>query len=415
MHHVLVDESLTLTGDASHEFRQNSPAGGWFPALQGLSWCITASNLPYADLFFSPHLKRIFISSSSPWRNYGVPRDILPAIASRIAALPTSALQYLRVGISWHYWMPWAYFKDSLSHLVLRCGSSLTEFASPIPLSDAAINHLIHLPHLHTWHVECPPPNYSTSSLPPVFPPLTELALGEGAACGWLSLFRRLEAGVPVTQGVTTLSKAKESLQFLDVESTLSPIIDVEFTSPIQIFHNLVSLSVEAHCHGKDGRGQCAFKLNDDDIAELAVALPQLEFLLLGHPCSENACPTTTACLLSISVYCPKLEVLEIHFNTTNIVGDLKNILADPKFEALRSLPRGTLPHLNVYRTPLALNELGFETVAKGMVGIFPSLQHCGGIKGAWGGVNGRIEELRKMVSLPDASSLRVTSGFSFA
>lgn len=412
MHHVSVDESLTLTEDASHKFRQNSPAGGWFPALQSLSWCITTSNLPYADLFFSPHLMRIFISSPSPWMAHGVPRDILPAIASRIAALPTSALQCLRVGISWHHWMPWAYFKDSLSYVILQCGSSLTEFASPIPLSDAAINHLIRLPNLRTWHVECPPPNYSSSSLPPVFPPLTGFALGGGAACRWLSLFGRLEASVSLTRGMAPLSKTKESLQFLGVENTLNPVINVAFTSPIQTFHNLVSLRVEVYCHGKDGKGYCAFKLNNDDVAELAVALPQLEFLLLGHPCSENTCATTAACLLSISVYCPELEVLEIHFNTTNIADDLKNISVDPKFEEVRSLTRGRLSHLNVYRTPLTLDELGFETVAKGMVDIFPSMQLCGGRTGVWGWVNERIEQL---ANHPCASSLRVTSGFPFA
>lgn len=90
-----------------------------------------------------------------------------------------------------------------------------------------------------------------------------------------------------------------------------------------------------------------AFKLNNDDVTELAAAMPLMEYLLLGRPCTENACTTTTVCLLSISVYCPKLEVLEIHSNITSIVDDLKNISVDPKFEELRSLPRGTLERLS--------------------------------------------------------------------
>ena len=40
-------------------------------------------------------------------------------------------------------------------------------------------------------------------------------------------------------------------------------------------------------------------------------------------------------------------------------------------------------------------------TVAKGMIGILPSLQLCGGLKSIWGGVNGRIEEFQKMVNPP--------------
>ena len=79
------------------------------------------------------------------------------------------------------------------------------------------------LSHPRTWHVEYPPPNYSTSPLPLAFPPLTEFARG------WLSFFERLEARVPVTQGIAPLSRAKESL---DVESTLSPIINVAFPPP---------------------------------------------------------------------------------------------------------------------------------------------------------------------------------------
>ena len=115
-------------------------------------------------------------------------------------------------------------------------------------------------------------------------------------------------------------------------------------------------------------------------------------------------------------MYCSELEVLGIHFNTANIVCDFKNTSVDQKFEELRSLPRGTLPHLKVYRTPLTLDEPGLETVAKGMIDIFCSLQLCGGLKGVWGGVNGRIEEFQKMVNPPSVLlSLGVTSGFPFA
>ena len=74
----------------------------------------------------------------------------------------------------------------------------------------------------------------------------------------------------------------------------------------------------------------CSFKLNNDNVAELTMALSQLESLLLGRPCSSDACATTAACLLSISVHCAELRELEIHFNATNIVDDLENISDDP-------------------------------------------------------------------------------------
>jgi len=288
--------------------------------------------------------------------------------------LPTDSLQSLTISPL----MPWADLEDSISSVVLRCGPSLMEFVPPIPLSDAAINHLLHLPHLHTWHIEGPPPSYSPLSLPPVFPPLTEFTLGGDATRGWFSLFERLERSASATQGMAPLSKVKESLESLDIENLPGSIIDASFTSTIQIFWNLVHLGVEGPCHDGRNNGQCTFKLNNDNVTDLAVALPRLEYLLLGHPCFEKVCATTVACLLPMSVHCTKLQEVEIHFNTTNIVEDFKNILADPQFQELHSLPKCTLSCLNVAQTPLTLDEPGFEIVANGIVDIFPGLGELG-------------------------------------
>lgn len=100
------------------------------------------------------------------------------------------------------------------------------------------------------------------------------------------------------------------------------------------------------------------------------MALPRLEQLFLGRPCFENACATAAACLLPLSIHCVKLQELEIHFNTTNIVDDLENTLDDSRFQELRSLPGCTLWRLIVYRMPLILDEPDFENVANGMISI---------------------------------------------
>jgi len=178
MRRVHLDEWSALAGDTLHRLRLNSPADGWFPALQDLSWCIAKSDPFHIDIFFSPHLKKVSVYLSWSWRDSEVPHDsdILPAVASIISLLPTSTLQSLLVGGGQRK-MPWGYLKDSLSSIVLRCGPSLIEFSSTIQLSDAAANYLIHLPHLRIWRVEGPPPTYSASPLPSVFPPLTELTL----------------------------------------------------------------------------------------------------------------------------------------------------------------------------------------------------------------------------------------------
>ena len=380
MRRVSVDDRDFFGEDTARQFRLNAPAGGWFPAMQSLTWTILTPHLLYIDLFFSPHLESVRIYTSTTWSHSRFPRDILPALASTISVLPTSTLQKLSIGAMFGASLsdtPWAYFKDSFSSAILRCGPPLVKLVSPIPLSDAAVNHVTQLPHLRTWGVEGPPPNCSASSPQFAFPSLTDLGLGEASTPGWLSLFQHLEARVSVRQdAVTPLSKMKKSLRVLSVETPSSaPTINISFISAIRMFRNLVDLDVGATCRD----GQCTFKLNNDDVTELSVALPRLERLHLGTPCSENTCATTTTCLLLISIHCPGMNDLAIHFNTTNIVGDLKNISVDPRFQELHSLPRCQLWYLDVSNMPLVLDESDFQTVVDGMRGIFPCLGRFGG------------------------------------
>ena len=398
MHQLHVSEWLAIGEDTSRILRLNSPAGGWFPTLQYLSWCISSHNLPYVDLSFTPRLKKISISLSPSWLTSGTPHEVLPAIASAISVLPASALQLLLVDCGARR-MPWALFKDSFSSVALRCGPSLTKFASPVALSDAAVDHLIRLPNLRALRIKGPPPGYYTLSRPSAFPPLVEFTLNERAAHGWLSLFEHLENRVSPTQPTTPLSKLKGSLKFLKVETLPGFIVDAPLTLPIRVFYNLVNLNVDVLCHFYS-EDRCSFKLSNANITELTMVLPRLESLLLGHPCGENTCATTFACLVEISIHCVKLRRLEIYFNTTNIVEDLKKISADSRFQQLHSLPRCPLTRLDAYQTPLALDGSDFETVVHGMIGIFPSLEYCLGYEGIWDDISDRIEEIRKHSTL---------------
>ena len=413
MHQVYVDEWAPLGEETFKKLRLNLPPGGWFPALQHLLWCIAESNLPYANLFFSPHLKTISLLAAQSWDDTGVPPSILPTLASTISALPTSSLERIsvrfdhptdvlgtssleRISIGADYQtMPWAYFKDSFSSIVLHCGPSFTEYDTPTPLSNAALEHLTKLPHFRTWRIHGAPPKYHTSSFPLVFPPLRELTFGEHAVRGWFPLLRRLEGGASTTQSVTPFSRTKESLKVLNIDDISFIKIEASSVSTIQYFRNLVNLNVEVYCHDGDDRGDCIFELNDHEVTELTMALTQLESLLLGHACFEDTCLTTVACLLSISVHCNRLTKLEIHFDTTNIVDDLKNILEDPRFQQLRSLPRCPLRRLDVYQMPLDLDDSDFGTVANGMIDIFPSLKSCEGLEESWTKLSGEIAKLR--------------------
>ena len=195
---------------------------------------------------------------------------------------------------------------------------------------------------------------------------------------------------------MTPLSKAKELLEVLNVEEISGINIDTSSIHAIQHFWNLVDLNIEVLCHDEGGRSQCIFKLNNGNVTELAMALTQLEYLFLGHPCFETTCLTTVACLLPTPVHCNKLKKLEVHFNTTNIVDIFKNISEDPRFQQLCSLPRCPLMRLDVDRIPLSLDESDFETVVKGMIDIFPSLTHCEGLERSWDEFSRRITDLQE-------------------
>jgi len=90
------------------------------------------------------------------------------------------------------------------------------------------------------------------------------------------------------------------------------------------------------------------------------------------------------------------LEKLQVHLNTTNIVDDFKSISGDPRLQELRSLQRCRLTDLFVHRTPLRLDEAGFEAVGKGMIDVFPALERCEGVEPNWYDLALKMWKLRK-------------------
>jgi len=381
---VLAAPKLALSEDTIQKLRLKSPAGGWFPALRTLKWRVSGLNFPYANLFISPHLKRVEICLELLEHELKLPSNSLSSTASTISALPVSALQVLIVDAKASSDnIPWQHFKDSLSSIVLRCGPSLVEFTSPVLLSDEAIYHLIQLPRLSVLRLNGLPPSSFVLSPPRVFPPLVKCTFGQDAMAGWLLPLKRLEDSIPALQGVVPLSRMKGLLECLTAEDSPGLIIDPGFTSFVQIFWNMVHLNIGARCHNEQGQGQCSFVLNDGNVVELAAALPRLETLRLGSPCIQNTCATTVACLLPISVYCAELMELEIHFNTTNIAEDFLNISKDPSF-CVPTIGQRSLRFLYVHRTPLTIGRKDLLEVFDKLEVIFPALEYIEGLGRCW-------------------------------
>ena len=394
MQAVEVVRGLNLNGATIEKLCLNSPAGGWFPALQEFTWHITRRNAPYGKLFFSPRLEKITIFPVWHQQDSDGYRKLVSSVASTFSTLPVpGGLQVLVIAAlnnRIHDSLPWEYFKDSFSSVVLRLGPSLTNFNSVVPLSDEAVVHLISLPNLQTLELDTPPPHHSTLRLL-VFPPLKLWSFAEGVVVKWFSTLELLEGDVTAAQDVTPLARVKASLRHLRVTGD-GVAIDNALTSPIQVFQNLVRLDMDVYCY----EDECSFELDDEDVGTLVMALPRLKTLVLGHPCPMDLCNTTVACLRTISMHCLELEELEIHFNTRQMAAHLEEMGMEEEEEEEEEerSQMCSLKSLGVHEMPLILAALEEEEVCDGLWNIFPSLERIVRAKDSesnWDAISGQM------------------------
>jgi hypothetical protein len=134
----------------------------------------------------------------------------------------------------------------------------------------------------------------------------------------------------------------------------------------------LTTLEVGGFCPAD----RCSFDLTDDDVTAITKALPRIRKLLLGYPCWLNTCQTTFKSLLVASASCVELTELTLHFNTINIVEDVKSLLEteDPDIQKLRDGPRCGVTSLTVSLAPLTADKPDTKLLAKGLLFVFPAL-----------------------------------------
>ena len=239
------------------------------------------------------------------------------------------------------------------------------------------------LPNLRFWVTTHEPPR----TLPPAaFLSLETLRL-ESVALPWLHFLTSHEEDI-IRNGftpATLCTNLRETLRFL--ECPRGTIIDSTLSSSAANFWNLVGLRVEEDCFGPEG---CISRLTDNDVENLAVALPRLRNLRLVEPCRFNSCKTTVSSLLSLSTHCLGLDLLEIHFNTRTIVDDMQRLL-DGRFG--RDKAKCELRNLRAGRSPLEVCRGDIKNIAKGFKVIFPCLDTCSGV-GRWYFVHTAFEGL---------------------
>ena len=334
------------------------------PALSSLTCHLTKANQPFIPYFLSPHLTHLTIHG--PPFYYNIPTHLLPDPIPILQALQTSYLQEVIIDLGLN---GIDRLEDEISSMIQRCGRSLRVLS--VPLGEAAVHHVAGLKNLRVWKNVCSPPP-STLPLSTTLPPLQTLTLKK-TAYGWMPWFARRERSISGVHGeLVEHAGPKATLTRLEFHGWVP--IDATFTSPFFLFSNLAFLSVQPNCVETD---DCGFLLTNQDVIQLSAALPRLEVLDFGSPCSLSTCRITVSSLLALSVHCEGLHRLKIHLNTVNLISDIKSLLEDPYLRDLGSLPTrcrlvcfeaGSVPF------PHPRSDEDITTIAAGLISIFPSL-----------------------------------------
>jgi len=295
-----VTQELTplLNVIASHSIKRATTV---FPNLRGLAWYGEPSSLTFLPSFVSPILTDLRVHIATVWGTEHLPGEYAPLEFVINSTISPSNLRSFCLDIHPES-NPSPELKRSIADLILRCGSTLTDFEAGFEIPESAILHLMSLPNLVVWRAAQPAPMEVVSSpLRPAvsFAQIASLTLHTTTPLNWLSFISAL-----VGQKSHPLSV---------------PHI------PMFTFGNLTNFDLDAPI-GEACLYSCTFHLTDSDISLLAATLPRLEWVHLGVPCFFNTCQTTFKSLHALSARCPRLQHLYIHINTATIVQDIGSV-----------------------------------------------------------------------------------------
>ena len=383
------------------------PTDNPFPNLRELHGWIEPTLLDFLHHFISPRLTvfSVYVDADEQLgcSGYG-------SLTDAISAIPGSSLQQFSLG-EYRWENSSTKFMQEVSAMVLRCGPALNYLNAGVELSEQAILHVLELPNLHTLKLthELLPEFSAILSLQDttVFPALKSLTLASPTTHAWLPFLNDLLWRHPT---VTATRRPGQPQSQIGIHATLRELSCWCGEVPKRLivkqafaFWNLTTLEVGRFCPAEG----CSFDLTDDDITTLTKALPHMQTLLLGHPCWLNTCQTTFKSLLVLSAGCVELTELIIHFNTANIVEDVKSLLEseDPDIQKLGKGPRCSVAALPVFLTPLAVGKPDAEVLAKGFTYVFPTLESVrpisrGAGSSAWLCVTAAISRLKGLHNL---------------
>jgi hypothetical protein len=351
------------------------PTDNPFPNLRELHGWIEPALLHFLHRIVSPRLAVFSVYVDTDDRlgcsGYG-------SLTDAISVIPGTSLRTFSLG-EYQWENASTKFKHEVSAMVSRCGPALNYLNAGVELSEQAILHVMQLPHLHTLKLTHEsPPDITDAFLRDaiVLPSVRSLSLATPTAHAWLPFLNDLRWRNLTSTPTWGFSQSQVEI---GIHSSLEELYcgcgDVPKRAIVRqafAFRNLTTLEVGRFCPAD----RCSFDLTDGDLTALTKALPRLQKLLLGHPCWSNTCQTTFRGLLTLSINCVGLTELIVHFNTIDIVEDVKSLLkaGDPNVQTLRKAPKCGVTSLPVFITPLTLDKPDTDLLAKGLLFVFPRL-----------------------------------------
>ena len=221
------------------------------------------------------------------------------------------------------------------SDLLLKCNpDKLRTFRVISPLSTEAFIHATRLPNLETFAIVAdttePGVQLPTSTFPSlesleIFATDTRSPLLQTISHIQSNTFKVLQLEFPAATSESFLPTALAALRPRGLHQTLTMLFvtpggdfDLDKTTirPFLFLNQLTQLDITLVCT----QDRCSYKLTDEDLEELVVAMPKLEILSFGSfPCARPV-NNTVKSLTSIAKHCKHLEQLVVHINVEAIV-----------------------------------------------------------------------------------------------
>ena len=277
----------------------------------------TEAFIPFIPLLLSPKTIEITIAFAQ-----GSPTVAVASVISRFSSLCPD-LEYINLTD-----LPKnSVITDAVSEMVLGCNRDcLRVFQVDSPLTEEAREVVYQLPKVtHLWvAIE------GATSLPAVvLPDLTAIDVECEDDLSWLRGFRgaRLEklksVGVASEHSHTGdfLGEFESVARTTTAQNTLSRFGFRTSRSwnpnyrALLSFRHLKQLEIDFSCHNG-----CSSTIDDDMIADLTQAMPELEILQLGEDPCKTPTGVTVNGLIGIAYRCPYLSKLRIHFQATSLV-----------------------------------------------------------------------------------------------